>query len=166
MRPTPRRWLALSLLALALFAAGCGGNSAKAVTISPPTATKGDITLTLDRPSYTSHQPVGVTVVNGSKTAWYSKDGVSACTYVQLEWYDAVKMAWTPVDGCTGAISPQIRLIAPGESVPFTLAPGDSPADANAWVPGLYRVSLIASAKPDISDTPTTFYSAGFQINS
>ena len=165
MRPTPLRWLALLLLALVPLVAGCGGTSAKAGTIAAPTASKGDVTLTLDRTIYTSHQPIGVTITNGSKTAWYSKDGLSACTYLQLEWYDAAKKVWTSVDGCTGVYSPQVRLIAPGESAPFTLAPGDSPADANAWVPGLYRVSLRASTTQDVSGAPATFSSAGFQIN-
>lgn len=165
MRPTPRLWLAVFLLAVVPLVAACASRSAKGVTLAAPTATTGDVTLALDRASFTTHQPIGVTVVNGSKTAWYAKDGLSACTYLQLEWYDGAKKVWTPVDGCTGAVSPQVRLIAPSLSLPFTLAPGNSPADANAWVPGVYRVSLTASASPDVSGSLATVYSAGFQIN-
>lgn len=165
MRPTPRHWLATLLLVLIPLVAACAGSAAKSVTIPTPTATAGDVALSLDRAKYTTHQPIGVTVANASKTSWYAKDGLSACTYLQLEWYDASKKAWTPVDGCTSAVSPQVRLIAPGGSLPFTFAPGDSPADANAWVPGLYRVSLIASTNQDVSGSLTVVYSTGFQIN-
>jgi hypothetical protein len=165
MRLTPRLWLAPLVIGIIPLLATCAGSSAKSVTIPIPTASSGAVTLTPDRPSYTTHQPIGITVANTGKTPYYAKDGLSACTYIQLEWYDAAKQTWTPVDGCTGVNTPAARLIAPNSSLPYTLAPGDSPTDANAWVAGVYRVALTFSKSQDLSGSATTAYSTGFQVS-
>jgi hypothetical protein len=154
----------LLLAGIALLSSACASSTVKTVII--PTASPGDIILTLDRPKYTAHQPLGVTITNHSKHTYYAKDGLSACTYLQLEWFDANKNAWVPVDGCTTPNPGQMRQISAGLSLPYTLAPGDSPADANAWVPGVYRVSLSYGAAADGSGTLTPVYSQGFQITS
>jgi hypothetical protein len=132
--------------------------------ITRPTATTGDLTLTLDRATYTSHQPFGVTVNNTSKTSYYAKDGLSACTYLQLEYYDSTKKTWLSVDGCSRPYAQHVLLLAPTSSLPFTLAPGDSSTDQNAWVPGVYRVSLRYGPASDGSGNLSVVYSTGFVV--
>lgn len=166
MRATPRmRSVAPALLLLLGSLCVLASCTSRSVTVtSVPTATSGDITITPDRTSYTPHQPFGITVTNNGKTSYYAKDGLSACTYLQLEWYDPGKKAWVPVVGCSNANTPQVRTLAPSGSLPFTLAPGDSSNDANAWVAGLYRVSLRYGTAADGSGELQTASSPGFQV--
>jgi hypothetical protein len=165
MRVTPRMWsitVPLFLLGTLFILAACTG---RAAGVPPaPTASDDDITLTLDHTSYTTHQPFGITVTNNSKISYYARDGLSGCTYLQLEWYDPGKKAWVPVFGCSSVNPPQARPLAPASSLPFTLAPGDAPNDTNSWVAGLYRVSLRYGSAADGSGTLKTAYSAGFQV--
>jgi hypothetical protein len=166
MRATPRRCAAFLALLVALFLllAGCSNSSGRLIT--PPTATSGDLKLAPDRQSYSAHQPIGVTVTNGSSKSYYARDGLSACTYLQLEFYDTTKGSWLGVDGCTSPNAPQVRLLAPSASLPFTLAPGDSSNDPNAWVPGTYRIALQYGTASDGSGSLAVAYSSGFQIMS
>lgn len=167
MRATSRTWsaaLPLFLLGTVCVLAACTG---RANGIPPaPTASSDDITLTTDRTSYTVHQPVGITVTNNGKTSYFARDGFSACTFIQLEWYDPGKKAWVPVVGCSSVNPPQVRPLTPSASLPFTLAPGDAPNDTNAWVVGLYRVSVRYGTAADGSGELKTAYSAGFQVKS
>jgi hypothetical protein len=169
--PPPHRSAALDRFLLrsfccigALFLAACSTGAAN--LIATPTATSGDVTLTPDRTSYGAHQAIGVTVTNNGKAGYYAKDGLSACTYLQLEFYDTSRKAWVAVDGCSSPNPPQVRLLAPSTSLPFTLAPGDASNDPNAWVPGIYRVSLRFGTAVDGSGTLVVAYSSGFQITS
>jgi hypothetical protein len=166
MLATPRRCAAFLALLAALFLmlAGCSSSGGRLIT--PPTATSGNLTLALDRQSYGVHQPIGVTVTNGGSTGYYAKDGLSACTYLQLEFYDTTKNTWLGVDSCTSPNAPQVRLLAPSASLPFTLAPGDSSNDPNAWVPGVYRIALRYGTASDGSGSLAAAFSPGFRITS
>lgn len=169
MPATPQRCAAVVLISRSLIVCtallllvGCSGKSTG--QIAPPTATPGDISVAVDRASYTHSQPVGVTVANKSKTNYYAKNGLSACTYLQLEFYDTTKKAWLGVDGCTVVTAPHMLLLAPSSSLPYTLAPGDSSNDPNSWVPGVYRISLRYTTSSDGSGAVTVAYSAGFNV--
>ncbi len=159
-RFTLRMLFCLAILTLAACA------SRTTTTIIPPTATAGNITLTLSEVTFTSHQPIGVTVGNNGKTPYYAKTGLSACTYLQLEFYDTTKKTWVAVDGCSRVETPHALLLSPASSLPFTLAPGDSSTDPNAWLPGVYRVSLRYTTGSDGSGTSAVVYSAGFKVTS
>jgi hypothetical protein len=172
MQATPRRCAAVARFALraAFFASllmlvACSSRTTKN-QIVPPTPTSGDVALTLSEATYTSHQPIGVMVSNKSKTSYFAKTGLSACTYLQLEFYDTTKKAWIAVDGCTAAQTPHMLLLSPASSLPFTLAPGDSSNDPNAWLPGVYRVSLRYGTASDGSGNSTVVYSTGFKVSS
>jgi hypothetical protein len=161
-----RLWLASLLMAqLVLLAllAGCGSGATAGV--ARPTPTAGALRLATDRASYATHDPIGVTVANSGGADLYARDDRSACTFVQLQRYDATKQQWLSVDGCPPATtSPRPLVIPSGMSEPFTLAPG-STSDPNAWVLGTYRVGCAYSANPDGITGEQVAYSAGFTIN-
>lgn len=149
------------LLALAAVLCACSPSSAKTPL---PTPTTGAIQITLDRASYTSIEPIGVTVTNSSKTNYYALDALSGCTFLQLQFYDATHNAWTATLPCKENRQPAALLIAAGMTEPFTLPPGNSSSNANQWGPGLYRIGLTYGTQPDASGTVTMAYSPGFQI--
>ena len=163
MRSGFRRYAAPlgALLVLAAVLCACSSTSAKAPA---PTPTSGAIQITLDRASYTSTDPIGVTITNSSKTKYYALDSHSACTFLQLEFYDTAHKTWAPTLPCKENRQPAALLIAPGMTEPFTLAPGNSSSNGNEWGPGLYRVGITYGTKADASGTVTTAYSKGFQI--
>jgi hypothetical protein len=165
MRLEPRRWLAVVALGVLVLAGAvaCASDNANAVNI--PTATSGDITLVVDRRSYTPNMPVGVTMKNVSKKSYYALDGRTACTFLQLEEYVQARKAWAAVNLCTLGTQPTVRLVSPGANEPFTFAPGNAPTNANQWQSGLYRVSLTYSTKADGSGPTTIAYSAGFVVS-
>ncbi len=171
MPATPQRCAAVArftpflvVCACALLLVACSGRTT--ATITPPTATTGGITLSLDQKHYTSHQAIGITMNNKDNTTYYAKTGLSACTYLQLEFYDTAKKSWLAVDGCVSVNPPHVLVISPNSSLPFTLAPGDSSNDPNAWVPGVYRVSLRYGTAADGTGAQVVVYSQGFNITS
>jgi hypothetical protein len=164
MRPGFWRSASLGvLLALIFVLAACNANS---TAVSMPTPTTQAIRMTLDRTSYTVSQPIGVTIANTSKTDYYATDGRSACTFLQLEFYDATNKKWVATLPCLESRPPAPLLIAAGMSEPFTLPPGNSSSNGNEWGPGLYRIALTYGTQPDATGDVTTAYSAGFRINS
>ncbi len=166
MRSGLRRYLAplglLLALAAVLMLGACAGTSAKAPL---PTPTGGAIQITTDRASYTSSQPIGITVINNSKTNYYALDARSGCTFLQLEFYDTGQKAWVPTLPCKENRPPAALMIAAGMTEPFTLPPGNSSSNGNQWGPGLYRIGLTYGTQPDASGTVATAYSTGFQIS-
>lgn len=152
----------LGLVAVGLVACSSDGSTSAAAL---PTATSGAISIMVDRASYSTSEPIGVTVVNRGHTTYYAVDGRSGCTYLQLQQYNQSKKMWVSVDGCTtSGITPQPQVIGKLSSLPFTLAPGDAPGNMNTWIPGLYRVVLQYGTKSDGSDASQLAYSAGFRI--
>lgn len=150
-----------ALLVLAALLSGCSSKATRAPLSTP---TSGAIQITLDRASYTSSEPIGVTVTNNSKTKYYALDTRSACTFMQLEFYDTNHKTWAPTLPCKENRQPAALLIAPGMTEPFTLAPGNSSSNGNQWGPGQYRIAITYGTNPDASGTVTTAYSNGFQI--
>lgn len=172
MRCLRQWWLAMTVLgllvALALLSA-CDSSSSKAV--AAPSGTTGDITIAVDRATYGVSQPIGVTIANGSKTDYYAATGRSACTFLQLEEYVPSKKAWVPVVGCQTAQQAQTLLIPSKPrnrnktfAETFTLAPGNSPNNANNWETGLYRVALTYSSDSNLSKNMQIAYSPGFYV--
>ncbi|HUY79025.1 MAG TPA: hypothetical protein VMV29_19785 [Ktedonobacterales bacterium] len=158
------RQLALmcGLLATVALASAC---SSKIPTTSMPTATPGDIQLTTDLSSYSVNQAIGVTVTNASgKTTYYTQDGRSNCSIVQLDQYVGGKTPWVAVDPCTSIDPPQALQIPAGLQEPFSLSP-TSKTTANAWDPGDYRVEISYTTKKDGVTNTTIAYSAGFTIH-
>lgn len=160
VRPRLRGLLILAV-ALVLFS-GCAATSS-AHTTAGTTATTGPVTVTTNLPSYTTGDAIGVTVTNTSKTDFYTQDGKSACTVVQLERYDSQKATWTHVDLCNNGQAIQVFTIAESSSVPYTLAP-NSPGDTNAWQSGTYRVAVTYSSQADGVSNPQEAHSAAFNI--
>jgi hypothetical protein len=152
-----------SMLLVALTAlAACAQSSAKATTL--PTPTTGAIEISIDRPSYTAAQPIGVSIANNDKQGVYALNGRTGCTFLQLELYNPTKKTWSPTAPC-GTVDPVRALLIPsGAHEPFTLPPGNNSADANSWVPGTYRISLRYGTKPDASGDVQVAYSSAFQI--
>lgn len=157
------RWRGLSVLAAALvfFSACSSATTSRAVT--GVTATTGPIVLTTNRPSYTTGDAVGVTVTNVSKSSFYTQDGKSSCTIVQLQRFDSVSGVWKPADPCNGAQAARALLIAEHSSIPFTLAP-TSASDVNAWEPGTYRVAVFYTTRADGVSATQEAHSAAFTI--
>jgi hypothetical protein len=159
----PRRAILAACLASVLLFAGCAFESpipASAI----PTASGSALRLRTDSTNYGVNSPVGVTVVNAGQTSYYSIDGRSACTFLQVQRYDSDQQQWLSVDGCTPSGQPRVLLIAPGAREPFTLAPA-SASDANSWQSGLYRIALTYSTNSDGATSAQTAYSAGFVIS-
>ncbi|GEM_PF-941377 len=162
----PHSWLTLlALLAVALLGLGslsaCSSSPTSAVAV--PTATSGDIQITVDRTHYDTHTPVGVTVTNTSSNTYYALTGRSGCTFLQMQEYDTSKKTWVNVFGCATP-NPIPLKISSKLSEPFTLAP-NSPNDPNSWDPGLYRVALAYGTQADGSNANLYAYSPGFQIS-
>lgn len=164
MLSRPRRRLVLSgaLLVALVALAACTPSNARRVTL--PTPTTGSVTISLDRPIYTSAQPIGVTVANNGKQGVYALNGRTGCTYLQLEVYNASKKTWATTDPC-GSVDPVRALLIPaGVTEPFTLPPGNDSADANRWVPGTYRIALQYGTQSDGGGDVQVAYSSAFQI--
>lgn len=154
-------WLVL-VTALLLFS-GCASSSGK-TTIEGTKATTGPVIVTTDMATYPSGQAIGVIVTNGSSTNYYSHDGKSGCSVVQLERYDSGARKWIAMDPCVAVQSVQTLMIASSTVVPYTLAP-NSPTDANSWQTGQYRVSVQYSTATDGSTNAQEAHSAAFTIH-
>jgi len=148
-------------VALVLFSA-CASTTTKLPVVGTA-ATTGPISVTTNLSTYTSGEPIGATVTNSSKSDYYTQNGKSSCTMVQLEQYNAKTSAWTPVDSCNGSQPTQTLAIAEGTSVPYTLAPA-STTDPNAWQPGTYRVAVQYTTQVDGVTNPQEAHSAAFTI--
>ncbi len=168
-----RHWwlatLAVGLLAAVVSLSACDSSSAKAITA--PAATTGDVTIAVDRTTYGVTEPIGVTISNATKTDYYAATGHSGCTFLQLEEYNATKQAWVPVLGCQSAQQPQALLIPSKPhnnnavfTETFTLAPGISASNANAWDVALYRVMLTYNTDASLSKDSQVAYSPGFYV--
>jgi hypothetical protein len=168
MREWAGRALALTcvgalVLALVFMLAGCASSSAT-VKVPVPTAAPGALQITVDRQHYTVSQPIGVTVKNTSTTDYYALDGQSACTFLQLQHYDATRKVWVIVEGCERVSQANVLAIPAGLSEPFTLAPGTKASNPNAWDAGVYRIAIRYSPQSDAGGAAQAAYSAGFVI--
>lgn len=155
-----RGWLILAATLL-LFSACSTGRPSHPIT--GVTATTGPVTVTTNLSSYTSGDAIGATVTNNSKSDFYTQNGKSGCTIIQLEKFDTASGKWTRLDGCNGASPTQTLAIAESSSVPYTLAP-TSTADGNAWQPGTYRVSVVYTTQADGATSPQEAHSAAFTV--
>jgi len=160
MQRKPWRWMAgFSLVALILLA-GCQANSK---SVAAAKATTGPVQIVIDHSAYGVSDPIGVIVTNTSKDLYYTIDGKSACTILELQQYDSAKKQWPMVSGCTIAEPVNALQVPAGITEPFSLAPG-SPSSENSWQTGTYRVAVVYSANADGKTDPQTAYSATFAI--
>jgi len=159
----PLRWRGWLFLAAALFLFSACSTATVSHPITGVTATTGPVTVTTNLPHYTTGDAIGAIVTNNSKSQYYTQNGKSACTTVQLEVYDASSGTWKRVAPCNGGQPTQTLLIAESSSVPYTLAP-TSQSDPNAWQPGTYRVSVTYSSQPDGITNPQEAHSAAFTV--
>ena len=163
MQRKPWRWLAgLSLVMLILFA-GCQGNAASAGATT--NATTGPVRIAVDHAVYGVNDPIGVTVSNISKDLYYSVDGKSSCTILQLQKYDGPKKQWPMVYACTIASPVHSLQVPAGIAEPFSLAPA-SASDENSWQTGTYRVAVVYTANADGVSDAQAAYSVSFAIKS
>ena len=155
--------LICGVLMVAALTSAC--SSKVLTTAKTPTATPGDIQLTTDLSSYSVSQAIGVTVTNGSSgTTYYTRDGRSNCSIVQLDQYVGGKTPWVAVDLCTSINPPQVLQLSGGLQEPFSLSP-TSKNDPNAWDAGEYRVELSYTTQQDGVTHASVAYSAGFTIH-
>ena len=155
--------LTVALLLLSLFSACASATSTYPITGAA--ATTGPVTVTTNLSTYTSGEPIGATITNSSKSDYYTQNGKSGCTIVQLEQFNAKKGLWSPVDTCNGSQATQTLVIGASTSAPYTLAPSSS-SDPNAWQPGTYRVSVTYTTQGDGITNPQEAHSAAFTITS
>lgn len=154
--------LVCGVVATMALASAC---SSQIPTTTIPTATPGDIQLTTDLSRYLVSQAIGVTVTNASgKTTYYTQDGRSNCSIVQLDQYVGGKTPWVAVDPCTSIDPPQVLQITPGLQEPFSLSP-TSKTSTNAWDPGEYRMEISYTTQKDGVTSDIIAYSAGFTIH-
>ena len=161
MQFKPWRWMAGFSLVVLILLAGCQANSKNAVAAAK--ATTGPVRIVLDHSAYGVSDPIGVTVSNVSKDLYYTIDGKSACTMLELQQYDSAKKQWAMVSGCTIAEPLNALQMPAGISEPFSLTPGSS-SNEDAWQSGTYRVAVLYSANPDGKTDAQTAYSATFAI--
>lgn len=126
-------------------------------------ATTGPVTVTTNLSVYSVNDAIGVTVSNASSTDYFAVSGKSACALIQLERYNTAKSAWEPVDTCPSRGTEQVYMIAKNAQQQFTLAPNSS-ADPNAWVAGLYRVTVTYSTNGDGVTNPQLARCAAINI--
>ncbi len=158
-----QRWRGLLMLTVALVLFSACASTTTTRPVVGAAATTGPITVTTNLSTYTSGEPIGATVTNSSKSDYYTQNGKSGCTIVQLEQYNAKTSVWTPLDTCNGSQATQTLAISEGTSVPYTLAPA-STADPNAWQTGTYRVSVLYTTQADGVTSPQEAHSAAFTI--
>jgi hypothetical protein len=150
-----------AILSLLLALAACG--SATHTSLAPlPAGSSGSVTLQTDVSSYSTSQPIGVTLHNSGKSTYYVQTGQSECTPLQLQLQ--VGTGWQNVMPCPSSQQPQSSAVTPGLTEPFTFAPGNAPGDSNAWEPGVYRFALQLTTSANGSGTATLVYSPGFRI--
>lgn len=155
------RWMAVfGFVALILFA-GCQSNSPSGAANTK--ATTGPVQVTLDHTAYGVNDPFGVTVSNTSKSVYYSLDGKSACTILELQQYNATKRQWEITTPCTVASPIHSLQVPSGIAEPFSLAPG-SPSDENSWQRGTYRIAVVYSDNADGKTGAQTAYSTAFVV--
>ena len=158
-----RLTLACGLLAMVALVSAC--SSKIPTTTTMPTATPGDIQLTTDLKSYLVSQAIGVTVTNGSSsTTYYTRDGRSNCSIVQLDQYVGGKTPWAALDPCTSINPPQVLQLPGGLQEPFSLSP-TSKTNQNAWDAGEYRVEVSYTTQQDGATHTSIAYSAAFTIH-
>jgi hypothetical protein len=167
MHLPPHPWLkvkvALTLVsALSVFGCFAACSTVPATSSAPPTATAGDIRITINQSQFNVTDPVGVMVTNSGNQTYYAVTGRSGCTFLQLQQYTAATNTWKNVFGCQGT-TPTIVQITPQISEPFTLAPNSS-TNPNVWDPGAYRVSLPYGTQANGSDASLVAYSGAFTI--
>lgn len=158
--PRWRGWLILVATLLLFSACSTGGPSHG---ITGAAATTGPVTVTTNLSTYTTGDAIGATVTNNSKSDFYTQNGKSGCTIIQLEKFDAASGKWTRLDGCNGASPTQTLAIGENTSIPYTLAPTSS-TDLNAWQPGTYRVSVAYTTQADGATSPQEAHSAAFTV--
>lgn len=149
------------LIALTVVGTGCQSSTGNAQVV--PTATKGNVVITLDRDSYGPSQPFGVTVTNNGKKNYYAVDSHSTCTILEVQIYLPDKKQWATLDPCLSGATPRPILLKADQAVPYTFAPL-SASDPNAWAPGTYRVMLAYSANADGTTDAAVAYSRGFTV--
>lgn len=157
------RWLASCIWLACLALSACAGGSASN-TATGTAATSGPVTVSTNLSAYTVSDAIGVTVSNTSASDYFTVSGKSACVSIQLQRYDAAKHAWVSVDECPSRGTAQVFAIAKNSQQPFTLAPTSS-ADASAWQPGLYRITVTYSAQSDGVTSAQEARSAAFTIS-
>ena len=163
--PHPRLKVKVGLtLIAALSVLGClAACSTTTVSSKPfPTATAGDIRITINQSQFNVSDPVGVMVTNTGNNTYYAVTGRSGCTFLQLQEYTATTTTWKNVFGCQG-VNPTAVQITPQISEPFTLAP-NSADNPNAWDPGTYRVSLPYGTQAGGNDSSLVAYSGVFTV--
>lgn len=159
----PLRWRGWLILAATLLLFSACATTSASHPITGAVATTGPVTVTTNLSAYTTSDAIGATVTNNSKTAYFTQNGKSACTVVQLERFDATTGKWGRVDGCGNAQPTQTLTIAESTSVPYTLAP-TSPSDVNAWQAGTYRIAVAYSTQADGITNPQEAHSAAFTV--
>jgi hypothetical protein len=118
--------------------------------------------LATDRAGYGVSQPIGVTVQNSGATGYYAQDGHSACTILELQ--QLVRGKWLDEMPCTSSQPPNLLVVAPHSSVPFTFAPGNARGDPNSWALGIYRVAMVLRTAPTDAVNIIQVYSTAFQV--
>lgn len=166
MRVASRRLTLALLVALALLgASGCATTKAKKRVIVLPTPTKGNVTLAVDFATYKTSQPIGVTVTNGSKSAYFATTDETDCTFLQLQQFDTKNNQWQRVGPCGSPNDVAKYQIPAGVKEPLTLPPGipGNNSYLNSWPSGEYRIALLYT---DSATGGHSFYafSPGFLI--
>lgn len=163
-----RRGMALALagaLALSVALAGCAGSSARPKPLVDTAATTGVVTVATNLTAYNTNEPIGATITNTSaKTDYYTEDGRSACTYLQLEKWNPTSGKWEAADKCVGGQAQRTYTIPKGSAIPFTLAP-NSANNFNTWDVGTYRVAVFYTAQSDGVSQAVEAHSAAFTIH-
>ncbi|HEX5439300.1 MAG TPA: hypothetical protein VFW76_00320, partial [Ktedonobacterales bacterium] len=88
--PVRRHYLLLLFLLCSLFVlsllAGC---KLRGANIALPTATQATVAITMQNREFETSEPLGVLVKNTGAADVYALDGLSGCTVLQVQQYDA-----------------------------------------------------------------------------
>jgi hypothetical protein len=148
---------------LSFVVTGCGltsaGNGASATggQTPQPTATSGQVTVSVGAASYASTSTVQVTITNGSSAPIYFADHNTSCTVIELQ--RQTGGSWSTANPCKLAIATREHSLDAGKTMSVSLTPG------NGWAAGTYRATLQYWTGAHFSGQNSAAYSAGFQIS-
>ena len=126
------------------------------------TMTPGAVTLTLNASSYTSGQPIIVTIHNGLNTTIMTADHKTSCLMVTLQRQTA--NAWVDLAPCKSLMPTRLIELAAQSATPVALSNGPQTATAS-WSAGTYRITFIyGTSTQSAAAGAGTSYSATFTI--
>lgn len=116
------------------------------------------MSLRIGATSYSTTDPIKITLDNASTSTIYFPDHLTNCTVTLLQHQSYGR--WETVNPCLLAIVTRLHSLAPGKSLTVQLVPSST----HPWMAGLYRATLSYRTSSTTGPSPRLF-SRIFQVS-